>query len=253
MQSPVKRVLATTVVALVAVAGCSDPADDDTGGLVEDTRVSEEVRCADEGGDILLEARPVGPKGDVALIPDIQLFDLVGDASSLTEDDIVDACLRQDGAEYTLCEAYSLAETSARYAVDEPHPDEVHGPEPDVTHEPESETPPGFVVVIRAEVDCDDLSLTLGGAPLQIEHLRPWTSVDRFNRLREVDRKLLESSRDSCWDLAHARNRALEAREQLHGGWLIIEYMSDWDGDACFEVMFEHGFVLVRPYRLIQE
>lgn len=144
-----RRVVARAgaVVAVVGLAaGCSSAPDVPFG-----VRATETVWCADDDGvvDTVTWEGHDGPLTDL----DVRVVQLA--AGDVSEADLLDACSRRFGwaASPTLCEAYAAPSGIDRYAATE-FVSERYG-------EAVADRP-GFPVVVRGQVSCEDLRLDAG-------------------------------------------------------------------------------------------
>lgn len=214
------RVSAGVAVALSAVlAGCVSATEVPFG-----VRATEAVLCADAAGvvDTVTWQGHDGPLTDL----DVKVVQL--EVGPVSNDDLLDACARRFRwpARATLCEAYATSEALEGYAATE-FVSERYG-------EPGSDRP-GFPVVVRGRVTCEDVHLDAGPAAAISEasdvpiadQLRAWQDTDRFNDWRARETMWREAADVGCLDIDTARRHALTAQAELAGDWLVLETARD--------------------------
>lgn len=231
MWSAVGR-LSAGLVLTATVAGCTSEPDVPFG-----VRATETVWCADADGVV----DTVTWDGHDGLLTglDVQIVGL--DADAVSKDDLLDACARPFRwlASATLCEASTAAEQVRRYAESE-FVSEQHG-------ELGSDRP-GFPVVVRDQVQCEDVELDAGPAAASAEvgdspvadRLRGWQSTRRFNDWRRREAAWREAADEGCLDIDAAREHALTAQAELAGDWPVLETARDPEDPShaglCFDV-----------------
>lgn len=209
-------------VALVVaggVAGCGSAAD-----LPVDARATETVWCADADGvvDTVTWQGHDGPLTDL----DVKVVEL--DADDVAEDDLLDACARRFRwlTNAALCEAYAAPDELDRYAATE-FVSARYG-------EPGSD-PPGFPVVVRGGVSCEDVQLEAGPAAAVADandlpiadQLRDWQGTEQLNAWRAREEVWREAADEDCLDIAAARDHARTAQAELVGDWPVLETARD--------------------------
>ena len=208
----VGRWVAVLVVAATAT-GCASAPEVPVG-----LRATETVWCADAEG-VVDTVTWEGHDGSLTDV-DVQVVGL--DGGAVSEQDLLDACARRFRwlASATLCEAYTTVEGVRRYAETE-FVSEQHG-------EP-GQDPPGFPVVVRGQVQCEDFELDSGPADASgdghpvADRLRGWQSTQRFNDWRSREVAWREAADEGCLDIHEAREYGLTAHEELAGDWPVLE------------------------------
>jgi len=169
----------------------------------------------------------------------------------VSEAELLDACAGRfrwlTGA--TLCEAYADAESLQRFATTE-FVSERYG-------EP-GEDQPGFPVVVRDRVPCEDVHLQAGPAAARADasdrpiadRLRDWDASQRFNDWRAQEARWRDAADDGCLDIDEARAYALTAQAELDGDWPVFETARDPQGpshaELCLDVRLRReGFIEV--------
>ena len=249
---------AGVALALVgATAGCSSASDIPFGLRVDvpfDVRATETVWCADADGVV----DTVGTwQGHDHPLPDLDVKLVRLEVGAVSEDDLLDACARPFRwlARATLCEAYAAAEGVDRYAATE-FVSERYG-------EPGSD-PPGFPVVVRGRVSCEDLHLDAGPAAAVADandrpiadQLRDWQSTERFNDWRAREEEWREAADGDCLDIDTARQHALTAQAELVGDWPVLETARDPEDPShaglCLDVRLQReGYIAVSYHAVV--
>lgn len=238
-----RRTLGRVSLGLVmagAVAGCSNAP-----GVPFGVRATEIVWCADADGVV----DTVTWRGHDGSLTELDLKVIALDVGAVAEADLLDACARRLRwpTRTTLCEAYAewpdagatMALVSARHG--EPGPDR-----------------PGFPVVVRGRVACEDVTLQAGPAAALAEandlpvvnRLRVWQATQRLNDWRTREGVWREAADGGCLDIAAAREHALTAQAELDGDWPVLETARDPEDPShaglCLDVRLQReGFIEV--------
>jgi hypothetical protein len=211
------------------------------------TRATEQVWCADSDGvvDTVTVRGHDGPLTDLA----VQVVAL--EVGAVSEHDLLAACLgwSHRRADTTLCEAYAAPEDVERLAASE-FVTQRHGQL--------GSDRPGFPVVVRAQVSCEQVRLqaapaaavaTANDLPIT-DRLRPWEATERFNEWRAREAVWRSAADDGCLDIAAARAAARAAQGELAGDWPVFETVHAPDdrsrAELCFDVRLHRaGFIEV--------
>jgi hypothetical protein len=235
------------LVLAATVAGCtSAPA------VPFGVRATETVWCADADG-VVDTVTWEGHDGALTGV-DVQVVEL--DAGAVSEGDLLDACARRfrwlESA--TLCEAHAAAEGVRRYDETE----FVSGQYGELGSDR-----PAFPVVVRGQVQCEDVELEAGPAAGSAEvddlpvadRLQRWQSTQRFNDWRAREAAWREAADEGCLDIDAAREHALTAQEELVGDWPVLETARDPEdpshAELCLDVRLKReGFIEVSYHRI---
>ncbi len=244
------RVPAGVALVVAAVlAGCSSATEVPFG-----VRATETVWCADGAGvvDTVTRHGHGGPLTDL----DVKVVQL--EVGAVSEYDLLDACARRFRwpANATLCEAYAAPEGLERYAATE-FVSERSG-------EPGGSDRPGFPVVVRGRVSCEDVQLDAGPAAAVAEasdfpiadQLRDWQDTDRFNDWRAREAVWREAADSGCLDIDTARQHALTARAELVGDWPVLETARDPEDPShaglCLDVRLQREGYITVSYHAVE-
>jgi hypothetical protein len=214
-------------------------------------RATETVWCADRDGTVDTVTWD-GHDGELTAV-DVKIVELA--VGSVSDGDLIGACSRpwpwRASATDTLCEAYTTAARVEQFTAEE-LVNAVHG-------EPTDQRP-GFPVVIRGDVDCDNVRLQVGpessvsttDGTWVADPLRPWNSTDRFNQWRAAERRFAAASDHGCLDADRAHDIALSARDDLPGDWPVLESTSGADDAShaglCFDVRLHRSGIIQVEY-----
>lgn len=234
------RNAAVAVVAVIAVGGLLGACEGTS--PPQDTGATEAVWCADDDGVVDTVTYP-GHDGDLTAL-DVQIIELSsGDTS---DEELLEACSRPWRwlATDTLCEAYAPVGAVQRVAAQD-RINAVHGDA--------GGHRPGFPVVIRGDVACEEVVLEVGRPA---DHLRSWDATEAFNLARRVEFDLAEATDHGCLGVADARALALQAREELSGDWPVLESTGGAEHDEhaglCFDVRLDRSGFLHVDYAQLQ-
>jgi hypothetical protein len=225
------------------VVGCSGVSDVPFGA-----RATERVWCADADGvvDTVTVQGHDGPLTDL----EVQVVDL--GAGAVSEQDLIDACAGRFGwwTGTTLCEAYAAPEDLERLAASE-FVSEHYGDT--------GSDRPGFPVVVRDRVSCEQVQLQAGPAAAvaaandfpSADRLREWEATQRFNDWRAREAAWRDAADGGCLDIDTARDHAMAGQAELAGDWPVFETARD-PGDPshaglCLDVRLQReGFIEIR-------
>lgn len=227
----------------VVVAGCAGPPDVPFG-----VRDSETVWCADADG-VVDTVTWQGHDGPLTAL-DVRVLELHD--GPVSEEDLVEACARQWrwSARHTVCEAYTDVDALRRHAASELVADR---------HGEAGARPPGFPVVVRGGVRCEDLVLRMPDASDPVpapDRLRPLRAIESFNGWRARETAWRDAADAGCLDLAMARGHALTAQAELDGTWLVLETAHDPEHPShaglCFDVRLRRGGFIEVGYHAVE-
>ncbi len=176
----------------------------------------------------------------------------------VSDDDLIRACSRRWRwpARVTVCEASAAAETVTRMA-ERDHVTGIHGA-------PTSDRP-GFPMVVRGRVGCEDVTLRLADAdhaaatdlgvlPLSS---RSWPGTDALNVARSVEQRLRTAADGGCLALGEARDLAIAAHDELAGDWPVVETTpgaaDPEHAGLCFDVRLHRAGVIEVDYHPIEQ
>jgi hypothetical protein len=242
-----RRTAVLVIAATLVVAGCGGAPDVPSG-----VRASETVWCADRSGGVDTITWQLHDGEETTV--DVKVLELT--AGEVTEQDLVDACSRtlRWGASDTLCEAYVDAADLQRFAASESIV-AVHG-------EMEDEERPGFPVVVRGIVDCEDLTPKVDtttaaiGAIAVPSRMRAWGSTGTFNAWRAEERGWRDAADAGCLGVEEARELALDARERLSGDWPVLDTAHAAEDPVhaglCFDVRLDRGGFIEVGYHAVE-
>lgn len=228
----VPRKRAVTLIAAVIMmlgsvavaAGVFEPDPENVSSILDEAEDGDRYSVHTEGWRPNLRSEQVWCAYDSGVVGSTRTFDFDLD-QPMTEDHLIDACTQgpdQHRAahgdvpdDFTVCEAYAPTGEIQR-AIDTP----ARGWQ-NVTGDLSAERP-GFPVVLGWDApDCGDVSLDTNSPPLE---LRSWTSMDGVNTARELEIALTAAALNGCLSEADALALANEARDRLHGEWLLVEH-----------------------------
>jgi hypothetical protein len=213
----------------------------------------ETVWCTDAAGvvDTVTWEGHDGPLTDL----DVKVVQL--EVGTVSNDDLLDACAQRFRwpASATLCEVYAAPEALERYAATE-FVSERYG-------ESGSDRP-GFPVVVRGRVTCEDVHLDAGPAAAVAEasdfpiadQLRAWQGTDRFNDWRARETMWREAADVGCLDIDTARRHALTAQAELAGDWPVLETARDPEDPShaglCLDVRLQREGYIAVSYHAVE-
>jgi hypothetical protein len=211
------------------------------------------VWCADADG-VVDTTTVQGHDGPLTEL-DVGVVELTQGAVAL--DHLIDACARrfQWLASYTVCEAYADADALRRFAATEFVSDQYG----EVGAEP-----PGFPVVVRGKVQCEDIDLQTGPAAAQAaahdlavpDRLRAWRATESFNVWRSRVALCRDLADGGCLDFDTAREHAVTAQSELDGTWPILVTARDPDHPSharlCADVRLQRSGFIEVGYHAVQ-
>jgi hypothetical protein len=218
-----------------------------------DVRATETVWCADAHGvvDTVTWQGHDGPLTDL----DVQVVAL--EAGAVSVDELLEACAGRFRwlTSATLCEAYADGESLERFATTE-FVSERYG-EPGVDQ-------PGFPVVVRDRVPCEDVELQAGPAAAVADasdqpiadRMRDWDTSQRFNDWRAREARWRDAADGGCLDIDQAREHALAAQAELDGDWPVFETARDPEDPShsglCLDVRLQRGGFIEISYHAVE-
>jgi hypothetical protein len=215
-----------------------------------DVRATETVWCADPDGvvDTIVWEGHDGNLSDI----DVRVLGL--SLGSVTDEDLVRVCANPGPATSaaTICAAHTDEAVVVEYAGTD-FVTAVHG-------EPTADRP-GFPIVLRGAVDCDDVELhippvTDADPYTWADQLRTWRSTKDYNTWRAVEGRFGAAAEGGCLDVEAAREMALAARSELPGDWPVLESTHGADdpehAGLCFDVRLHRSGVIRVEYRHFQ-